>query len=114
MSIQSEAEFWGEHGRVGVIQQGDLQGRHVLAYPETREPWWTLFVETGPEDEVPGDRYFDDTAYFQSLIDSWDVRWLKRGSEETRTEAELFGQRPLSGSSWLVGRQEIRAAFSED
>lgn len=106
MVTETESEFWGEQGRLGLIRAGALNGRHILVYPETVEPWWTVIVETPPEATVPDERFIPDSGSFMLLMREWDVEWLLRGREEQDVESAVFGWRPLVGSSWTQASAE--------
>ncbi|WP_285042114.1 hypothetical protein [Plantibacter sp. LMC-P-059a] len=110
MGFETEADFWGDQGRLGVIRTGELTDHHLFAYPESVEPWWTVVVETLPEADVPDERFIRGSGSFALLMREWDVEWFPRGRVEQDVESALFGWRPLVGSSWTQASTE-RARF---
>jgi hypothetical protein len=94
--------FWGSQGRVGVIDAGELIGRHIFVYPDTFENWWTMVVEPSPYPDRPGEDYTYGAQQVADLLDPLEISWLPLGEAETKIEHAIFERRPLLGPvSWL-------------
>lgn len=100
--MTAETPFWGGQGRLAWIRRGPYEGRLAFVYPDSAPEWWTLVIDPGPVEGVPGDLYIDDTEYLFLLFVQWQFEWIDK-DDDVDLERERFGWRPLQGNNWTIG-----------